>query len=550
MPARKQEKKPMNDKKTIKKMLIVPILAAVYMLLAWLLLVAEKNGNGTIKTWSDALWYTFVTMTTVGYGDMYPVTPCGRVIGFIFIMMSMGALAALFFFIVRVVLSEALIYLQIRLVKNKPWHIFLNDNDESRELAEGISRESGNSRAICIFTGVTDDTGYGHRSLRTALSADKILALGRDIKGIYLAGGEGKVNIHTALSLKETILKTGHDDALDIPVYCDTGDLDFPENGNNKFFNMSSMMARKYWQEHLLKPEETCVVLIGLGRNGSALLTQGLLVNACGIEKHVEWHIFGNSSDFKGKHRFLDQVFAIDEISTEKDSIFFDGNDWSTDAPLICDKADRIILCMDSDEENLKVLSDMEKYYSINCNIDVQFSSDNMCAVSGEQLQNRITAFGFSKDLYIPELVMRKELDRIARRMNEIYCEESGGGCDWSELSDFIKTSNIASADHISTKIAILTGDYDNCGVTDENCQKAYSAYLEEIKKNPDAVKRFERIEHDRWLKLYAMYNWRYADKRNDSMRLHHCMVPYDRLTADERRKDDYAWELIGRIAK
>ena len=102
-------------------MMIVPLLAAVYLLLAWLLLVAEKGGDGNINTWSDALWYTFVTMTTVGYGDMYPVTPSGRVIGFIFIMMSMGALAALFFFIVRVVLSEALIYLQIRLVKNKPW---------------------------------------------------------------------------------------------------------------------------------------------------------------------------------------------------------------------------------------------------------------------------------------------------------------------------------------------------------------------------------------------------------------------------------------------
>ena len=43
--------------------------------------VAERSSESPIHTFTDALWWSAATITTVGYGDMYPSTFAGHGVG-------------------------------------------------------------------------------------------------------------------------------------------------------------------------------------------------------------------------------------------------------------------------------------------------------------------------------------------------------------------------------------------------------------------------------------------------------------------------------------
>lgn len=67
---------------------IIAILLLLFSSVAILLVETDPEAN--IKTAEDAIWWAFVTLTTTGYGDRYPVTTEGRLIAAVLMVAGVG----------------------------------------------------------------------------------------------------------------------------------------------------------------------------------------------------------------------------------------------------------------------------------------------------------------------------------------------------------------------------------------------------------------------------------------------------------------------------
>jgi voltage-gated potassium channel len=76
----------------------ITILMTIIILTSSSVLVLQfegKSPDANIKTGWDALWYAVVTITTVGYGDRYPVTVLGRITGVFIMFAGVGIIGVL-----------------------------------------------------------------------------------------------------------------------------------------------------------------------------------------------------------------------------------------------------------------------------------------------------------------------------------------------------------------------------------------------------------------------------------------------------------------------
>jgi voltage-gated potassium channel len=71
------------------------------------LYVAENGINAAVNSPQDAIWWGIVTLTTVGYGDVYPVTPEGRLAATVLMLLGIGLFSGITATITSFLISTA-----------------------------------------------------------------------------------------------------------------------------------------------------------------------------------------------------------------------------------------------------------------------------------------------------------------------------------------------------------------------------------------------------------------------------------------------------------
>jgi voltage-gated potassium channel len=70
--------------------------AALVFVCAGLVTIAERSAKGAnIHDFGQGLWWAIVTVTTVGYGDKYPITPMGQGVAVFLMLVGIGLIGAL-----------------------------------------------------------------------------------------------------------------------------------------------------------------------------------------------------------------------------------------------------------------------------------------------------------------------------------------------------------------------------------------------------------------------------------------------------------------------
>ena len=90
-------RKLLTDQLAQNTLLFTFVIAFVLIFTIALFVLKAEQGNpaANITTYTNAVWWAFVTITTVGYGDYYPVTTVGRFLAIILMFAGLGIIGVL-----------------------------------------------------------------------------------------------------------------------------------------------------------------------------------------------------------------------------------------------------------------------------------------------------------------------------------------------------------------------------------------------------------------------------------------------------------------------
>ena len=137
-------------------------------------------------------------------------------------------------------------------------------------------------------------------------------------------------------------------------------------------------------------------------------------------------------------------------------------------------------------------------------------------------------------------------MELLARRIHEDYIESQRQrkasiyvAEDYDKLEASSRYSNLRQAMNMDKKLRQFGF-----------ALAAQSAEGEGVKELPDyTIERYAIAEHEDWMRGKERYGWVYDPVRNDALKHHDCLLPWEKLPPEQKEKDRDAARNVVKLA-
>lgn len=289
------------------------------------------------------------------------------------------------------------------------------------------------------------------------------------------------------------------------------------KNPNLHVFSMTEIAARLFWREEPISFEKIekgvyRILIIGFEDLGQEILKYGLLNNIFAPDQQIEYHIFGKTHHFFDWHRQLDKMVP-DKIIVHENSLYQEEK--------LLAQADRIIFCAE-DRQNLMASGNLLAYYNMKADVELFASIYDKDVLELIGTKETIKPFASMEEICTSDYILNEKLNQDAIHTHELYNSNVTNPewrVEWKDLSAFLRYSNISSADFNEVRRIYI--DYNKATLSYERM-----------------VDILTELEHIRWCRYHFMNNWILGPEKNKVLRTHPCLIPFNELSEEEKKKD------------
>ena len=513
----------------------------------------EKPNTPELTIW-DAFWWALVTITTIGYGDIFPRTAGGRLLAIFLMFAGIGTLgistAAIAAYFVK---NDQLQLLRLRRLSG---HVVICGLGEKGLLLAKAFRQRGQAvvvieknennefLSVCREQGAFVFTGDAREP--------ETLEMARVAEARYLIAvcGDDGANAEIAAHARE-VARTQPDHVLTCSTHIVDPELwyllrkwEISMAGafRLQFFNVYDISARALLDAHPpfdssagTASQKPHLLIVGGGRLGQSLVVHAArswrdLHRSSGLNGAVPERlrvtlVDRNTETIKDflhlRHPELEEVCRIDTHALDVDSPSFHR------AAFLFDKngdsnVTQIYVCVNNDALGLSAALSLHHRIGIaGVPIVVRMTQDaglatllhgiNENNVQGGRFGS-LHAIGLLEQSCQPDLVLGGTNEILARALHEKYLSEHQSDepattnpalVTWDKLPEAVKESNRSQANHISEKLKAIGCDI--VPLADWNAA--------EFPFSRDETELMAKMEHERWSEERHVQGWTYGPR-------------------------------------